>query len=573
MKLKAFFSIYWGRYIVGIALLMVTDLLALLVPRAVGRAVDHMGSGDQVVWEMLLSIGAVALAMAILRFGYRELIMGTTRRMEHYLRNQIFRHALQLPLSIYDEQGPGKVMALTVNDVNAIRVAVGLGIMLSIDAGIMGIASFFVMFRMIDPVLTFWSVAPLPFILLITAGLGRIVHARFRRVQEQFGNLTEFVQEFYGGIKIVKAFGAEKKFFRRFDLVNQETMDANLALSRIQSIYIPTTHVAPLFCYAIALYLGGGLIIENKMSVGDLTAFIGYLGLIIWPVMGLGYLINTVQRGLASYKRIQEFLAVPAYEQITADEEHSTPSQVFDLKVENLSFQYSNAAAPSLTDVSFQVKAGETLGIVGRTGSGKTTLLRLLLRLYPVETGQILIGNQEINCYDHVALRKLLGYVPQDTSLFSMTIAENIAFGGHYAREQIIEAARRALIEEDIDARAEGYSTQLGEKGTRVSGGQRQRIAIARALIRQPAVLLLDDVFSALDYRTQNAMISSLRLISRQRTTLIVSQRINAVKDADAIIVLDSGRICERGTHEQLIRQKGLYYKLYEQQLLSGDEL
>lgn len=572
MILRFFFATHWIRYVVGILLLVVTDLLALLIPRAVGKAVDQIGQDNAQVTEMIVLIGAVALAMAVLRFGYRELIMGTTRRMEHYLRSRIFGHALQLPLSVYDEQGPGKIMALAVNDVTAVRVAIGFGIMLSIDAVVMGLASFIVMFRMIDPALTFWSVLPLPAVLLATAWLGRLVHVRFRRVQEQFSHLTEFVQELYGGIRIVKAFGAEKKFFHRFDNVNQQTMEANLALSRIQAIYIPATHVAPLFCYAIALYWGGSQIIAGTISVGDLTAFIGYLGLIIWPVMGIGYLINTVQRGLASFRRIQDFLAKPAYEEVFTSTHSRWPDLASDIVVDHLSFQYENATSPSLEDISFRVKAGETLGIVGRTGSGKTTLLRLLMRLYPVEDGRIWIGGQDINQIGFVQLRQMMGYVPQDTSLFSMTIAENIVFGEQYDREQIVEAARQALIVEDIDARTEGFATLLGEKGLRVSGGQRQRIAIARALIRKPTIFLLDDVFSALDFRTQNALLESLATVAENRTTLIVSQRINAVKNADSILVLEKGRICEQGTHEQLIQRKGLYYKLYEQQLMSGDE-
>ena len=314
MIIKEFFAKHWPKYALGIFFLIVTDLLSLLIPRAIGQAVDSIGLGDGQVNRMIILIGGVALAMAVLRYLYRECIMGTTRRLEHHLRSKIFRHSLFVPMSMYDESGPGKIMALAVNDVTSVRVAVGLGIMLLIDAGIMGLASFIVMFRNIDPVLTLLSVAPLPLVFISTAWLGRIVHVRFKKVQEQFSELTEFAQELFGGVKVVKAFGAERQFVTRFTAVNRSNMNANLSLARIQAIYTPVTHVAPLFCYAIALFVGGRMIIADRLTVGELTAFTGYLGLIIWPVMGLSYLINTVQRGMASKQRIDDFLAMDGVE-------------------------------------------------------------------------------------------------------------------------------------------------------------------------------------------------------------------------------------------------------------------
>lgn len=572
MIMREFFAKHWFTYAVGILFLIVTDLLSLLIPRAIGQAVDSIGLGDGQVSQMIWLIGGVALSMAILRYLYRECIMGTTRRLEHYLRSRIFSHAMFIPMSSYDEAGPGKIMALTVNDVTSVRVAIGLGIMLLVDAGIMGLASFVVMFRSIDPVLTLWSVTPLPFVLVGAAWLGRVVHTRFRRVQEQFSELTEFAQELFGGLKVVKAFGAERQFIDRFAAVNSANMVANLSLANIQAVYMPVTHVAPLLCYAIALFVGGRMIIAGSLTVGELTAFTGYLGLIIWPVMGLGYLVNTVQRGLASHRRITEFLAIPGCEKPGEADEALTDSPLSGaIELRNLTYQYPQAATPSLADVSIKIPAGTTVGIVGRTGSGKTTLLRLLLRLYPVPDGTVFIDGVDLNLYDFSLLRASIGYVPQEAALFSMTIAENIAFGSEFDRARIEQAARSAVVQEDIDARAEGFGTLLGEKGVRLSGGQRQRVAIARALIRDPAVLLLDDVFAALDYKTQNQLVENLREFETDRTTLIVSQRVAAVKHARFILVLDAGRICEQGSHEQLIANQGLYYKLYEQQLAAGD--
>ncbi len=571
MVLREFFSRHWPAYLIGIALLIVTDLLSLLIPRAVGQAVDIIGTGDGIVTGALWTLAGVSIAMAVLRYLYRECIMGTTRRLEYYLREKIFRHALYLPMSVFDESGPGKIMALVVNDITSVRVAVGLGIMLLVDAGVMGLVSFVVMFRNIDPMLTLWSVAPLPFVFLATTVLGRMVHERFRRVQEKFSELTEFTQELFGGVKVVKAFGAENTLTERFVVVNRENMAANLSLARIQAVYSPITHAAPLFCYAVALWYGGRLIIEGTISVGALAAFIGYLGLIIWPVMGLGYLINTVQRGSASLQRIVEFLAIPPYE-VTDGQVGESPEAISgNIEFRGLFFKYPLSASLSLQDVSVRIPAGSTVGIVGRTGSGKTTLLRLLLRLYPVPDGQLFIDGEDINRQDFVRLRSSVGYVPQDADLFSTTIAENITFGQAYERSRILDAAQAAVVREDIDSRAEGFGTLLGEKGTRLSGGQRQRVAIARALIRRPSILLLDDVFAALDYTTQAELIENLREVEVGRTTLIVSQRVAAVKHAGFILVMDSGHIVERGTHNELIAAGGLYYKLYEQQLATGE--
>lgn len=557
----------------GIFFLIAADLLSLFIPRAIGQAVDAIGMGNGQVSRMIIVIGVVAVLMALLRYLYRECIMGTTRRLEHHLRSRLFNHSLLIPISAYEAAGPGKTMALIVNDVNSVRIAVGLGVMLTVDAGIMGLASFIVMFRSIDPMLTLLSVAPLPFVLIAAAVLGRIVHVRFRKVQEQFGELTEFVQELFGGVKVVKAFGAEQQFIDRFAAVNRENMSANLSLARIQSVYMPVSHVVPLLCYAIALFVGGRMIIQGSITVGELIAFNGYLGLIIWPVMGLGYLINAVQRGWASYKRIDGFLSTPAYETELADSaaDSMLAPIVGEIEIRNLTYQYPQAPTPCLTAVSLKIPAGATVGIVGRTGSGKTTLLRLLLRLYPVQDGTIFIDGIDLNQYDFARLRAAIGYVPQEADLFSMTIAENIAFGREYDRQQIELAASHAALQTDIDSRAEKFGTLLGEKGVRLSGGQRQRVAIARALIRNPVILLLDDVFASLDYRTQKQLVENLREFESGRTTLIVSQRVAAVRHSSVILVFDAGRICEQGTHEDLIAKRGLYYKLYEQQLALGD--
>lgn len=561
---------FWPAYLLGVILLVITDLLALLIPRYVGKAVDAISSNGNIA-EYLGIIAVVAIIMAILRYFYREFILGTSRRLEHDLRARIFRHALRLPSAYYDGEGPGKVMALAVNDVTAVRTAAGLGVMLLVDAIVMGGVAFSVMFRNIDPALALWSVAPLPVIFTITFVLGHAVHERFSRVQEKFSTLTEFTQELLGGVQIIQAFGAEARMSERFAMANNDYTLANLSLARVQSFYSPLLNIAPFLCYAISLFAGGQLIIAGKISVGDFAAFTGYLGFIIWPIVGLGYLLNTVQRGSVSLNRIESFLVDPVDEHETepATDGHSPLGS--DVEVRNLTFTYPNAASASLNNVSLHIPAGATVGIVGRVGAGKSTLLRLLLRLYPVGQEMIFVGGEDISQMDVEHLRDSIGYVPQDADLFSATIGENIAFSRKYSQDEIWEAARLAVVEADIDNRAERLDTLLGEKGARLSGGQRQRVALARALVRKPAILLLDDVFAALDYQTQANLIENLRTMEGAHTTIVVSQRVAAVKHASFIAVMDKGTICEQGTHEELIACRGLYYKLYEQQLAVGE--
>ncbi|MDF2928358.1 ABC transporter ATP-binding protein [Anaerospora sp.] len=570
--LQPFFRVHWLTYSIGVLLLISVDLLQLLIPRIIGKTVDFLISSREEVFGQLLLLVFISILIAVLRYIYRECIMGTTRRLEYYLRKRIFSHALRLPMSFFDEHGPGKIMALTTNDVSAVRVAIGLGIMLFVDAVIMGAASLIVMVKTINWQLAAWTILPLPIIFMLVIYMGKFVHDRFRKVQENFSSMTEFTQEVFAGVKIIKGFAAERTTLERFSSINKANVAANMEMAQLQAAYIPVTHIAPLTCYAIALFVGGDLIIKGAITIGEFAAFSGYLGLIIWPVMGLGYLINTVQRGAASLNRISDLLDQPAYEDRDEPVETSKEIRETDIRITNLTFQYPTGKQPALTNLSLFIPAGTVLGIVGHTGAGKSTLLQLLLRLYNPPENTIFISNREIHAIDYNSLRQAVGYVPQDSLLFSKTIAENIAFDQPYLREQIEQAAQLAVIQEAIDDKPLGFGTILGEKGKKLSGGQQQRVAIARALIKEPAILLLDDIFAALDYRTQAELLANMSQFTAGRTTLIVSQRVAAVKSADLIIVMKEGSIAEQGTHQQLIEKKGLYYELYEQQLMNGEE-
>jgi ATP-binding cassette subfamily B multidrug efflux pump len=568
--LAPFFRRRWLLYSLGVAVLIIVDLLQLVIPRLTGQAVDRLIAGDSGLGTLLATLAATAILIAGLRYVYRELLMGTTRRLEFYLRERLFAHALRLPLRYFDERGPGQLMALTLNDITAVRVAIGLGVILLVDAVIQGLVSFFVMAKFINWQLTWQSVLPVPVVLFFTVLFGRPMHERFRRVQEKFSQLTEFAQETFAGARVIKGFAAEPTAIDRFTAVSRQNVAANLSMAKLQAAYQPITHTLPIFGYAIAIGVGGRLIVDGVITIGDLTAFMGYLGLLIWPVTGFSYLVATVQRGSASLARLAELLDQPAYEVDLPDAPAPLPGP--DIAIRHLTYSYPGSEVLALRDVSLAVPAGSVVGIVGRTGSGKSTLLKLLLRLYDPPADALFIGGAEIHTIDYLTLRHSIGYVPQDSLLFARTIGENIAFAGEFSRREIEEAARIAAVGEDIDSKPLGFGTVLGEKGRRLSGGQQQRVAIARALVKEPPVLLLDDVFAALDYATQRELLANMRQISGGRTTLIVSQRVAAVKDADFIIVLEDGAIAEQGSHSDLVAVGGLYHRLYQQQLAGGDE-
>lgn len=460
-------------------------------------------------------------------------------------------------------------MAHATNDINAVRMALGPGIIMSVDASFLAISIILIMIFTIDPKLTILALLPLPVIALIVTRFGKVIHSRFLKVQEAFSSLTDKVQESISGIRVIKAFVQEKEEIENFRKENLKNFKANMDMIKIWGLFDPTVQFLAALSFTIALLHGGIQVIKGIITLGDFVAFTSYLGMLIWPMMAFGWVINIFQRGSASMERLNIiFSEVPEITDNYADPNITTIEG--NIEIRNLTFSYKKGLPPVLKNINISLPKGKTLAIIGKTGSGKSTLVNLLARLYKVPQDTIFIDGHDINEIPLKVLRQSIGFVPQDNFIFSDTIANNIAFVKEESLEKIQEFATMADVHKDIMDFPQQYQTIVGERGVTLSGGQKQRIAIARALIKEPKILILDDSLSAVDTNTEETILNNLREYMKNRTTIIVSHRISTIKNADEIIVLDNGEIVERGTHEELIKLKGLYNSIYEKQQMEN---
>ena len=571
LQMKDFILNNKWYYFLGIIFLVITNLLQLVIPRLLGQFTDQISEGLLEYSDLFYYIGLIivlALFIALFRYLWRIFIFGTARRLEFSLRNRLFTHLQKLSANFYHQHKVGDLMAHATNDINAVRMALGPGFILIIDTLVLTMATIGIMFRTIDPRLTVFALLPLPFLALVVVLFGRKIHRRFKMVQEAFSQLTDRVQENFSGIRVVKSFVQEDQEIDNFSEVNQQHVDKNMHLIKIYGLFYPLIFFISALSFMIVLGYGGLQVIYGHISLGDFVAFNSYLGLLTWPMMAIGWVINLLQRGAASMERINKLLDEEP--EITEDP-HPLPLDHLKGEIEfrDLTFSYQEEEEPVLKNINLKIQAGKTLAIVGRTGSGKTTLVNLLLRIYEPGENEILIDGHDIRRLPFKTLRESIGCVPQDNFLFSRSIEENIAFGrNQFQAEEVKRVSKIAQVHDNIVDFTEGYETVLGERGVTLSGGQKQRVSIARALLKEPQILILDDSLSAVDTQTEEEILRDLKPFMQQRTTIIISHRISTIKDADRIVVLHQGEIIERGKHHELLEKEGLYYSLHQKQLL-----
>lgn len=556
------------RYSIGVIFMVASSYIQTLFPRVLGDTIDILKNSNfksSLVKTNILYMVLITFSTFICTFIWRNMVMGGGRKLENTIREKLFDHFQKLSPEFYNNEKTGNLIAYAINDISAVRMTFGPATAMSINGLVICISSIYSMITSISFKLTIMCLAPIPFIIIVMLKIGRMVQYRFRKVQENFADISDRVQENINGIRVIKAYVQEEKEVKNFKKLNDKMMDSNLKMVRISSALSPIIELCFSISFVFNLIVGGNMVLKGQASLGDFVAFNTYISMIMAPVMSIGRIIIVFQRGMASLKRLNKIFKVePA---ITDGKAMLEKNIEGNIELKNLTFSYPGSDKIALNNVNLTIKKGSTIGIVGKTGSGKTTLTNLLLKLYNVEDGTITFDGTNINDYTLNSIRSSIGYVPQDNFLFSASIKENISFFKEiYKNQEIENSAKAACIYESIMDFPDGFDTVLGERGVNISGGQKQRVSIARAVVKNPPILILDDSLSAVDAVTETKILSNLKDIRKDKTAIIIAHRLSAVKDADEIIVLDEGRIAEKGTHEELLNKGGIYYDIYKEQ-------
>ena len=577
--LDKYFIKYKWRLLLGIFITVLSKILALQIPKIIGKSLNVVESymkGDildktivkeQLLWNILLIVG-VSIFAGFLTFVMRQMIIVTSRLIEFDLKNEIYKQYQRLSINFYKKNRTGDLMNRISEDVSKVRMYFGPAIMYSMNMIFLFIVGFTQMVKT-DAILTLYTLIPFPVLSISIFYISKVINKRSTIVQEYLSKLTTYNQEFFSGVNVVKSYGIEPMVIAGFDKLANKSKEKNISLYKIQALFFPLMILLIGISNLTVIYIGGKQYINGEIPIGVIAEFILYVNMLTWPVAVVGWVTSMVQQAEASQKRINEFL-----KEVPEIKNNSTKPFKLNGKIEfkNVSLTYDDTKIKALKNINFSITKGETIAILGKTGSGKSSIVNLVSRLYDVSSGTIRIDDIPIRDINLIDLRKGIGFVPQDPFLFSDSISNNIKFGFEEAsKQEIISAATKAVVHQNIDGFKDKYDTILGERGVTLSGGQKQRVSIARAIIKNPKILVFDDCLSAVDTETEERILANLESVSKDKTTLIISHRVSSAKNADKIIVLDDGEIIQQGSHNQLINENGYYKELYEQQLLEKE--